>query len=143
MPERPLTNARSESVDELRSFSESFRSRRCVMPGIEYYEWTKTTKRRRTFVPRQEEFLFAGLWDAWTDAERSLDSCVMLTTSANEVVAPIHDRMPVILRPEDVLMWLDGSVSIELLRGLMRPFDSEQMSLVPEVSEPPKQTSLF
>ncbi|MCB9357261.1 MAG: SOS response-associated peptidase [Calditrichaeota bacterium] len=141
-PDRPLTNARSESVEELRSFSEAFRSRRCVMPADEFYEWTKA-KKRRTFRPTQEEFLFAALWDTWRDSERSISSCVMMTTAANDVVAAVHDRMPVILRPEDVRTWLSESSTLAEIRGLLRPLDNELIVLEPDELQSSSQTSLF
>jgi putative SOS response-associated peptidase YedK len=143
MPERPLTNARSETVDELKSFAEAFRTRRCVMPGDEFYEWIKGTKQRVTFRPKDEEFLFAGLWDSWNDGEKVIDSCVMLTTSANDVVAPVHDRMPVVLKPEDCAKWLRADTAMDELKRLLAPLENELITLVEEISPKSSQTSLF
>ncbi|MCB1059550.1 MAG: SOS response-associated peptidase [Calditrichaeota bacterium] len=143
MPERPLTNARSETVDELKSFAEAFRSRRCVMPGDEFYEWIKGTKQRVTFRPKEEEFLFAGLWDRWNDGEKVIESCVMLTTSANDVVAPVHDRMPVVLKPEDCVKWLNSETAVEDLKKLLAPLENELITLVEEITPKSNQTSLF
>ncbi|MBK8130469.1 MAG: SOS response-associated peptidase [bacterium] len=142
MPERPLTNARSETVDELKSFAESFRMRRCIMPGDEFYEWIKGTKQRLTFRPVQEEFLFAGLWDSWKDGDNLVESCVMLTTTANDVMAPIHDRMPVILKPEDCIRWMAADTAVEDLRALLVPLNNDLITLVDEGGSL-KQTSLF
>lgn len=143
MPERPLTNARSETVEELRSFSDSFRKRRCLMPGDEFYEWVKGTKQRVTFRPRYEEFLFAGLWDTWFDGDRKIESCVMLTTSANSVMSSVHDRMPVILEPQDCLKWLNVATPLEELRKLMVPISNDLIDIVEEISPSSNQTSLF
>ncbi len=113
------------------------------MPGIEFYEWAKTSKKRRTFTPADQEFLFAGLWDVWSDDSRRIESCVMLTTSANEIVAPVFDRMPVILKPDDAVKWLSDDTPIEELRKLLIPLAPDLISLVPESTEPTAQTSLF
>lgn len=142
MPDRPLTNARSETVEDLRSFSASFRERRCIMPAGEFYEWTKSRK-RRTFVPADEEFLFAGLWDEWFGESKSIQSCVLLTTSANEIVSPVHDRMPVILKPDDVKAWLEPETPLPSIRDLLKPLESELILLLPDETESSSQTSLF
>ncbi len=142
MPDRPLTNARSETVEDLRSFSASFRERRCIMPAVEFYEWTGSRK-RRTFVPADEEFLFAGLWDEWVDESRSVQSCVLLTTKANEIVSPVHDRMPVILKPDDVKHWLDPEAPLPSIRDLLKPLESGLISLLPDEPASTSQTSLF
>lgn len=143
MPERPLTNARSETVDELKSFVDAFRKRRCVMPGDEFYEWIKGTKQRVTFRPKDEEFLFAGLWDRWNDGEKNVQSCVMLTTSANDIVAPVHDRMPVVLKPEDCMKWLNAETAVGELKQLLSPLSNELITLVEEIAPKSNQTSLF
>ncbi|MBL0060422.1 MAG: SOS response-associated peptidase [bacterium] len=143
MPERPLTNARSESVEELKSFADSFRKRRCIMLGDEFYEWVKGTKQRVTFRPKDADFLFAGMWDCWTDGERTIESCVMLTTAANDVMAPVHDRMPVILKPEDCVKWLNLDTPIEELRMLLVPLANDLITLVEEIKPSSNQTSLF
>jgi len=143
MPDRPLTNARSETVEELRSFSDCFRKRRCILPGDEFYEWARGTKQRVTFRPKQEEFLFAGLWDTWRDGDKIIESCVMLTTTANDIVSPIHDRMPVILLPEQCAHWMDTSISTDELRAMFAPLASDLIELVDESSTTTNQTSLF
>lgn len=143
MPDRPLTNARSESVDELKSFSDAFRKRRCIMPGDEFFEWVKGTKQRVTFRPKDDEFLFAGMWDCWSDGERTIDSCVMLTTAANDVMAPVNDRMPVVLRPEDGVKWLNLDTPIEELKKLLVPLANDLITLVEEIKQSSNQTSLF
>ena len=143
MPERPLTNARSETVDELKSFSEAFHKRRCIMPAAEFYEWIKRTKQRVTFQPKDGEFLFAGLWESWKSDDKTIESCVMLTTAANDVMAPVHDRMPVILKPEDCVKWLNLDTPIEELRMLLVPLANDLITLVEEIKQSSNQTSLF
>ena len=143
MPDRPLTNARSETVDELKSFSEAFHKRRCIMPAAEFYEWIKRTKQRVTFQPKDGEFLFAGLWESWKSDDKTIESCVMLTTAANDVMAPVHDRMPVILKPEDCVKWLNLDTPIEELRMLLEPLAKDLITLVEEIKPSSNQTSLF
>lgn len=104
-------NARSETVETTPSFREPFRSRRCLIPADGFYEWKRNGKTKQPFcfeVADGQLFAFAGLWDRWTDPQgQAVESCTILTTTANALSADLHDRMPVILRPEDYDCWLD------------------------------------
>jgi putative SOS response-associated peptidase YedK len=75
----------------------------------------------------ERPFAFAGLWELWDRGGDPVESCAILTTSANAVVRPVHDRMPVILRPEDFAAWLDPLGSPAGLRALLRPYPAEEM----------------
>jgi putative SOS response-associated peptidase YedK len=76
-----------------------------------------------------EPFAIAGLWERWEGGDEPLETCTLLTTSANELLAPHHDRMPVILRPQDYALWLDTGVRrADLLTPLLRPYPHEEMS---------------
>lgn len=101
-----LINARSETVTEKPSFRESFKRRRLIIPADGYYEWQKTGGRKQPyyFTMREERpFGFAGLWDKWESSEGEVvKTCTILTTEANERARDIHDRMPVILHPEEL-----------------------------------------
>lgn len=107
-------NARSETVREKPAFRDAFKHRRCVVPADGFYEW-RVTGRVRTpfwFHPAEGKLLrFAGLFETWKDRAQghSLRTFAILTTSANDVVGPIHDRMPALLTPENMAIWLSGS----------------------------------
>lgn len=98
-----LINARSETAPDKPSFRVAFRERRCLIPADGFYEWLKVDGGKQPyFIHRKDDapFAFAGLWEHWHSDDRSVDSCAILTCEPNELVGPIHDRMPVIL-PED------------------------------------------
>jgi putative SOS response-associated peptidase YedK len=120
-----LINARAESVALRTAFRESFRQRRCLVPAQGFYEWKKFGRAREPWLIRLRDghtFAFAGLWDRWTRAESPIESCALVTTTANALVAPIHDRMPVILDRADYARWLDPDASEADLRALLQPF---------------------
>ena len=121
---RPLINARAESLTERPSFRDSYRHRRCLVLADGFYEWRSESRQPFYFRPRNRLGLcFAGLWTPLA-SERSErpDSCCIVTTRANEVVHPIHDRMPVILDPDDYRLWLDpGVTDAGPLEPLLRP----------------------
>jgi putative SOS response-associated peptidase YedK len=104
-------NARSETVETTPSFREPFRSQRCLIPADGFYEWKRNGKTKQPFcfeVADGQLFAFAGLWDRWTDPQgQAVESCTILTTTSNTLSADVHERMPVILRPEDYDCWLD------------------------------------
>ena len=126
-----LINARSETVTEKPSFREAFARRRCLVPADGFYEWSRRGDRKRPFyfhMTDGEPFAIAGLWEHWESEGGPLETCTLLTTEANELLASYHDRMPVILRPEDYEMWLDASVCRAELLKLLRPYQREEMS---------------
>ncbi|MEE9587897.1 MAG: SOS response-associated peptidase [Hyphomicrobiaceae bacterium] len=108
---RTLINARSETALEKPSFRAGIRHRRCLVPADGFYEWTgpKGNKQPHLIRPRTEgPMAFAGIWEHWMGPDGSeLESMAILTTAANETVQPLHDRMPVILEPENFALWLD------------------------------------
>jgi putative SOS response-associated peptidase YedK len=127
-----LINARSETVEEKPSFREAFKRRRCIIPADGFYEWQRTEGKKQPFFFQMKDehlFGFAGLWQQWQSVGgQTIESCTILTTEANEVLQPVHDRMPVILHPDDYELWLDEDVrKRELLRDLLRPYPAEEM----------------
>jgi len=127
-----LINARSETVTEKPSFREAFKRRRCIVPADGFYEWQKKGGRKQPYFFRMKDdrpFGFAGLWERWEgDGGEVLDSCTILTTEANEVLRPVHDRMPVILHPEEYSLWLEaGERERAMLRELLRPYPADEM----------------
>ena len=107
-----LNNARAESVAEKPSFRDAYRKRRCLIPASGFYEWKTAAGRRQPYYvyPRTGElFAFAGLWESWNGPEGTLQTCAVITTEANEKMAAVHERMPVIVAPENFPAWLGGA----------------------------------
>jgi putative SOS response-associated peptidase YedK len=101
-----MINARSETAADKPAFRSAIRKRRCLIAADGFYEWRKEGKAKLPILfhrPDDQQFAFAGLWERWNDIE----SCTILTTAANELVKSLHDRMPVILSPNDYKAWLD------------------------------------
>ena len=127
-----MINARSETVMDKPAFRESFQRRRCLVPADGFYEWEHQGKRRVPHwfrVKGEDVFAFAGIWDRWYDEKKNrLESFAILTTEPNALVEPLHDRMPLILHPEDWKLWLDPEVSSpDALEPLLVPFPAEAM----------------
>jgi putative SOS response-associated peptidase YedK len=135
-----MINARAESVAKLPSFRDAFAKRRCIVPASGFYEWKKTTgpKQPYAIVPEGDPvFAFAGLWENWRDkaaGERAawIRTCAIITGEPNELVAPIHDRMPVMLPREAWSAWLgEEPASGEKLQALLKPLPAERMRAYP------------
>ena len=109
------SNARAETLLEKPSFKQSFRSRRCLIPADGFYEWGKVGREKFPYYFRMKEdrpFAFAGLWDRWRDPEGTLvESCTIVTTTPNELLEPLHNRMAVILKPNQFSLWLDPTMT--------------------------------
>jgi len=129
-----MINARSESAATKPAFREAFRRRRCLIPSDGFYEWKKEGRHKQPFLIQVDDgrlFAFAGLWESWRHHDLAIESCTILTTSANPLLTPLHDRMPVILGPSDYQCWLDPQQDRESLEALMTTFDPGRMSLTP------------
>jgi putative SOS response-associated peptidase YedK len=106
-----LINARADGVATKPAFRSAFRRRRCLVPVDGFYEWEKIGRKKQPFFITMTDgrpFAFAGLWEKWDKNDESLESFTILTTEANELLQPLHDRMPVILAPKDYDAWLDS-----------------------------------
>lgn len=129
-------NARAETVTTSGMFKQAFLRRRCIIPADGFYEWRRAGKAKQPmFVhfPDNHIFGFAGLWERWrpaADAE-PVDTCTIITTTPNTLMSPIHDRMPVILRPEDYGRWLDKETDPAETAKLMKPYPDGEMEAVP------------
>ena len=150
-----MINARAETVAEKSAFRDALRRRRCLVIADGFYEWQRAGAARkpmRVVLRSGEPFAFAGLWSVWKDPDGNrIPSCTIITTTANDLLSPIHDRMPVVLPREMEAFWLDGSVEDpDALRSVLNPYPNDAMevyevsSLVnsaandgPEVIEPP------
>ena len=129
-----MINARAETVAEKPAFRAAFKKRRCLILADGFYEWKRGATPKTPMYFQLEggrPFAFAGLWETWTSPDRGLlHSCTIITTSANELVAPIHDRMPVILAPEAYPAWLSpGELPAPEALGLLQPYPPAKMSV--------------
>jgi putative SOS response-associated peptidase YedK len=129
-------NARAESLVRNPTWREPFKKRRCLVPASGFYEWKRLdAKTRQPYafsVTDASLFAFAGLWDAWKDpAGHWLQSFGIVTTEANKLMSAIHTRMPVILHSRDYDRWLSREVTDQPLIDLLRPYESEEMEMVP------------
>ncbi|QUW01675.1 SOS response-associated peptidase [Chloracidobacterium sp. MS 40/45] len=131
----PLINARAETLRAKPSFRESFRQRRCWVLCDGFYEWRKNQDGTRTpfraILKDGGPFALAGLWDERPAPDGSVRrSCTVVTTQANPLLASVHERMPVILPPEDERRWLEDN-DLDRLERLLRPYPAEAMQLYP------------
>lgn len=127
-----LINARSETVAEKPAFRHAIKYRRCIIPTSGFYEWSHTDKKKQPYYIRMAEqtpMCLAGLWESWKAPDGSeLESFTILTTAANKLVAPIHNRMPVILHPDTFTLWLSHNMhDPDQLQPLFQPFPADQL----------------
>ena len=131
-----MINARGETVAEKPSFRSAVKTRRCLIPADGFYEWVKTDGGKQPHYIHFADgraFAFAGLWERWHKGEgKPLDTCTIITTRPNELIAPLHDRMPVILAPDNFAEWIQP---VELRPGrldvLLSPCPAEEMEAYP------------
>jgi len=124
-----LINARSETAAEKPSFRDAFGRRHCLVPADGFYEWLGTDGRKQPFFLHRKDdapFAFAGLWDGWRGEGETVISCAILTCPPDEVVAPVHDRMPVILPEDRYDRWLRPDAGGGDPRELLVPYPSAE-----------------
>jgi putative SOS response-associated peptidase YedK len=131
-----MINARSETAHQKPAFRDALKSRRCLIPADGFYEWLRTPKAKQPYcfeVNGGELFAFAGLWDGWKDPNGNwIRTCSILTTTPNAVTSAVHDRMPVILNPDNYDLWLDpGMQNVAAVSELLKPFDARLMRCYP------------
>ena len=127
-----MINARAETVAEKPSFRTALRQRRCLVLTDGFYEWRRTSAGKRPMritMASGEPFAFAGLWDTWRDPQdEAVTSCTIITTEANDLLRPIHDRMPVILQRDQEGLWLEHDVrEPDILREVLIPHNPGAM----------------
>ena len=133
-----LINARSETIEQKPSFRDSFKNNRCLIIADGFYEWQGSGLTKKPFyiyMKDEKPFGMAGLFDYWIDpkGEKAI-TCTIVTTEANEIMAPIHHRMPVILSPDDYDLWLNPEVTdVVKIKALMKPLCADLLT-VHEVS---------
>ena len=159
-----LINARGETLAEKPSFRTAFKRRRCLIPATGFYEWQRNPD-GRTKTPiyialkSGTPFAFAGLWESWHSPEgQRIQSCTIITTEPNDLMAPIHNRMPVIIPADAYNLWLDPAERTDL-QDLLVPYAAQEMIAHPvstlvnnprndtldclKPAQPPKQGALF
>jgi putative SOS response-associated peptidase YedK len=135
-------NARAETLQEKPSFSESFQRRRCLIPADGFFEWVRSRRSKQPYYFQMKDespFAFAGIWDKWQRDGVNITSCAIITTTPNELLATIHDRMPVILNTEAQEGWLRSDDKPTELRHLLVPFPESEMTsfpVSPDVNHP-------
>lgn len=125
-----MINARSETVEEKNSFKQPFKSKRCLIPADGFYEWDRKNKTKipyRFVMKDRRPFAFAGLWEKWDKEDEPLFTFTIITTENNELMEPIHNRMPVILDKLNHEIWLSPDSNEAELKELLVPFDSNKM----------------
>jgi putative SOS response-associated peptidase YedK len=135
-PAKAMINARSETAAEKALFRNAFRNRRCIIPVNGFFEWNRADKSKQPYYNRMisnQVMGLAGLWERWTsDDGETLESCAILTVSANSLIRTIHDRMPVIIQPEDYSRWLDQYITDPVVvNQLCVPCQSEKLEIFP------------
>jgi putative SOS response-associated peptidase YedK len=131
-----LINARCETVATKPAFRAAFKKRRCLVPADGFFEWQKVGAGKQPYnigLKDNEPFAFAGLWEWWRDpaTQEEVKTCSIITTTPNELTAPIHDRMPVILPMDRRAAWLDPARSQEELQSFLVPLDASKMEAYP------------
>ena len=128
-------NARAETVADKPTYRQAFRRRRCLIPSDGFYEWRRVGKRKQPYciAPTDgEPFAFAGLWERWERDGTVVESCTIVVTTANATIAPLHDRMPVILARADEALWLDPALTDPaILQPLLVPCAPERLRVWP------------
>ena len=163
-----MINARMETLAQKPAYRGALRSRRCLIPADGFYEWKRLPgggkQPMHIGLKSQRPFAFAGLWERWRNPEGAeIRTCTIITGPANELVRPIHDRMPVILHPEDFKRWIDPAEreAADLL-PILSPYSSAEMQAYPvgtkvnspsidtpecvervDTSPPPREPGLF
>lgn len=122
-------NARAETLEIKPSFSESFQRRRCLIHADGFFEWKRSGRAKQPYYIQMAnggQFSFAGIWDRWGTRE-PITSCAIITTTANNILKPLHDRMPVMLKPGHFETWLDEETSPAVLRQLLSPLPDAEI----------------
>ncbi len=133
-----LINARAETVAEKQAFKQAYQQRRCLIPATGFYEWQKQEQGgKQAYCISAVEgqlFAFAGIWEYWHEGSETVYSCCIITTAANSLMEPIHQRMPVIIDRTDYAIWLDKQASIKITQNLLSK-DSYQVMQIKPVSD--------
>ncbi len=134
-----MINARAETLMEKTSFKKPLQTSRCLVLGDGFYEWKKTKNQKQPYritLTSGKAFYFAGLTEKWKSPEgKTIYSFTIITTEPNLIVAPLHNRMPVILQPESIDLWMDPDADILDVLSLLRPYPDEFIMAYPVSSD--------
>lgn len=126
-----MINARAETIAEKTSFKNPLKKRRCLVLADGFYEWETVGKMKQPYFIHMRDnrpFAFAAIWERWSKQGLTIESCCLITTEPNELMATFHDRMPVILSPEDYDQWLDPEFNdTEQIQQLLTSYPAEEM----------------
>ena len=128
-----MFNARAETLTEKPSFRAAFRYRRCIIPADDFFEWKAVPeqKRKQPYEIRRKDgqpLFFAGLWESWEQGGEIVDSCTIITTEANNMMRPLHDRMPVIIPFDQADRWLDPDIQLgKQVQDLLVPAPDDEL----------------
>jgi putative SOS response-associated peptidase YedK len=133
-----LINARAETVDKKPSFRDAFKRRRCLIVADGFYEWKREGNKKMPlyyYLKSGRPFGFAGLYETWISPDKKeINTCVIITTVANELITPVHDRMPVILSGEQEKAWLESDAADAAnLKSILKPYPAEEMDYKPGI----------
>lgn len=138
-----MINARSETAHTKPAFRDALAHRRCIVPITGFYEWQRTERRKQPwYFVRADRcpMALAGLWETWRSPDgQALQTCTILTTHANEVVSPVHDRMPVVMNPPTLPDWLDPATTVTDARKMLHPAAPQVLTtwpVSPRVNKP-------
>lgn len=129
-----MINARAETIMEKPSYKRLIKSRRCLIIADGFYEWQKKVDKKipyRIFLKNEEPFALAGIWDSWGEGGSQFYSFSIITTSPNKLMASIHDRMPVILDPDEESKWLQDSTPMDRILVMLRSYPADKMDAYP------------
>ncbi len=141
-----MINARSETAPQKPSFRDAFKKRRLLIPASGFFEWKKEGGAKQPYYiyhKNKQPFSLAGLWERWEKGDEPIESCTILTTNSNPLVATLHDRMPVIIAPQNYEKWLNPETATEEISELLQPYPSAEMQYHPvsrKVNKPAANT---
>lgn len=133
-----LINARAETVDKKPSFQEAFKKRRCLIVADGFYEWKREGGKKTPlyyYLKSGRPFALAGLYETWISPDKKeTRTCAIVTTGANALIAPVHDRMPVILTGKNETIWLQGNpVAAPARKAILQPYAADEMDCTPGI----------
>lgn len=129
-----MINARAETLAEKPAYRGAYRKRRCLVVADGFYEWQKQPGGKQPYRIRRGDgrpFAFAGLWEEWGPKERPLRTCTIVTVGPNALMAPIHDRMPTILEPDERDLWLSPEQDPRALQDVLHPYRGDGLEAYP------------
>jgi len=129
-----LINARAETLTEKPSFKKAYQHRRCLIPATGFFEWQSIDAGKQPYhihKPDNALFAFGGLWEHWEQDQETVYSCTIITTVANDKIAPIHNRMPIIIAPDDYNRWLDKKTAIVDIAAFLATDAYRNMQVIP------------